>query len=100
MVGLTSPSGKFLIGMSPVAYAERIGIPQTAASDSASSEALEKRLDTSRESARSIQASKLGGSPCTIVEGTGIGAVHTLTKTSPTDSPSNGRLPTTQRKAM
>ena len=91
------PPAKLGIGMSPVEYEPRTDKPHTAASDSASSLALEKRPSGSRVSALANQASNPGGTSGAICYGIGNGAVHSLTSKSPTASPSNGRTPMMQR---
>src|SRR5690349_11936628 len=91
------PLAKLGIGMSPVEYEPRTDRPHTAASDSASSLALEKRPSGSRVSALANQASKPGGTSGAICDGIGSGAVQSLTSRSPTASPSNGKTPMMQR---
>src|SRR6188768_2306045 len=60
---------------------------------SASSTTEAKRRLGSREQACSNQASKAFGNEGWICEGTGNGAAHTLSTTSPIASPSNGTRP-------
>src|SRR5688500_2509210 len=74
--------------------------PHTAASDVESSAADWKRPSGSRDSARANHESKPSGRSDTYCDGTGSGAVQSLTSPSPTASPSKGKCPVMQRNAM
>ena len=74
--------------------------PAATASASESSAALWKRRAGSFSTVRANHASKAGLSDGTSDDGAGAGAVHTFTRRSPTETPSNGSTPHTHLNAM